>query len=355
MKKLNCGITILAASVLGSAVAPAEAQQEIKLTICAQAPVFPFVRMLSQVFIPAVNRELAKQGKVKIAWNEAYGNTLAKLGSELEGVEQGVCDVGSVATVFHTAKIPLQVVSFVTPFGTTDPRVLTKVMNGLNEKMPAFKKAWEKQNQVYLVGYAVDDYGIVSTTPLARMEDLNGKKLASSPLPLSWLKGTGASGVVSGLPSYYNDTKSGVYSGILTFISATTPIKLHEVAPHFAQAGMGAMFPGALTVNKQRWDRVGPEVQAALKLAAVEFTDAYSKDLFVRTANSLEAFKAGGGKITVWSDAERVRMAQAIENPTKSWAAQAEKAGQPAREVLKVYMSAMRAEGVKFARDWDRE
>ena len=148
---MNKRFAMLAAALLAAAGAPAAAQQEIKLTVCAQAPVFPFVRMLSQVFIPAVNRELAKTGKVKISWNEAYGNTLAKLGSELEGVEQGVCDVGSVATVFHTAKIPLQVVSFVTPFGTTDPRVLTKVMNDLNEKMPSFKKAWDKQNQVYLV------------------------------------------------------------------------------------------------------------------------------------------------------------------------------------------------------------
>ena len=75
----------------------------------------------------------------------------------------------------------------------------------------------------------------------------------------------------------------------------------------------------------------------------------------MRTANSLEAFKAGGGKVSTWSQAERLRMAKAIENPTKSWAAQAEKSGQPAREVLKAYMNAMRAEGVKFARDWDLE
>lgn len=136
---------VIAALAAALAMAPAAAQQEIKLTICGQAPVFPFVRLLTQSFIPAVNRELARTGKVKIVWNEAYGGTLSKLGSELEGVEQGVCDIGSVSAVFHTAKIPLQVVSFVTPFGSNDPRIVTKVMNELNQRMPAMKKAWDKE------------------------------------------------------------------------------------------------------------------------------------------------------------------------------------------------------------------
>ena len=68
-------------------------------------------------------------------------------------------------------------------------------------------------------------------------------------MPLSWLKGTGATGVAAGLPSYYNDVKSGVYGGVLTFLSAAAPIKLFEVAPNYIQTGMGATFPGALSMN----------------------------------------------------------------------------------------------------------
>ncbi len=40
---------------------------------------------------------------------------------------------------------------------------------------------------------------------------------------------------------------SGVYAGVLTFLSAAAPTKLMEVAPYYIQTGMGATFPGALS------------------------------------------------------------------------------------------------------------
>jgi TRAP-type transport system periplasmic protein len=331
----------------------ASAQQEFKLTFCSgQAAVFPFIRQITQTFIPTVNAELAKTGKSKIVWNEAYGGTLAKIGGELEAVEQGTCDLSNVGTVFHAAKMPLQQVSFVTPFGPTDPRIVTKVLNDLNRNNPALRQAWEKQNQVFIVGLAVDDYGLMTTFPVTKYEDVAGKKIASSPVPLSWLKGTGAVGVVSGLPSYYNDMKSGVVNGILTFTTAAVPIKLFEVAPFLTHTGMGATFPGGISMNKQTWDKVGPEVQAAMRVAGAAYAQAYESNLQTLLAGADNAYKAGGGKLVPMSDAEKVRWAKAIENPTKAWLAQG---GQPARDVLKAYMDAMRAEGVKFARDWDKE
>ena len=96
------------------------------------------VRQITQTLIPTVNAELAKTGKTKIIWNEAYGGTLAKIGGELEAVEQGICDMSNVGTVFHAAKMPLQQVSFVTPFGPTDPRVVTLLLDrGANIDAPS--------------------------------------------------------------------------------------------------------------------------------------------------------------------------------------------------------------------------
>ncbi|MEY2770617.1 MAG: hypothetical protein RIQ38_1036 [Pseudomonadota bacterium] len=343
--------TLVGAAAL--AATGAFAQQEIKITACSgQAPVFSFVRLITQSFIPTLNAELAKTGKMKVTWNEAYGGTLAKIGGELEAVQQGVCDMGIVGTVFHPAKMPLQQVTFMAPFGPTDLRPVVKVMNDMNRNHPLMRGAWEKQNQVFLAGTAVDDYGLFANFPVARYEDVNGKKIGSSPVPLSWLKGTGATGVAAGLPSYYNDLKSGVYSGVLTFLSAAAPIKLMEVAPNYIQTGMGATFPGALSMNKQTWDRLGPEGQAAVRVAAEAYATRYVAEMQTALTQAEAAFKAAGGKITALSPAERERWAKAIENPAKGWIAQN---GQPARDVLKAYMDAMRAEGVKFARDWDKE
>lgn len=338
---------------LFSASGAAQAQQDIRITVCAgQAPVLPFIRLITQTFIPTVNAELAKTNRIKVTWNEAYGGTLAKVGGELEAIQQGVCDMGSVGTVFHPAKMPLQQVTFMAPFGPTDFKPVLNVMNRLNREHPAMSQAWERQGQVFLAYTAVDEYALFSKTPVTRYEDLAGKKVGSSPIPLSWLRGTGAAGVAAGLPSYYNDMKAGVYDGVLTFLTAAVPIKLFEVAPHFVQTGMGSTSPGALSVNRRVWDRLGPDGQAAFRAAAEAYTAAYADYTEKALLTSQAALKAGGGQVTPLSAQERLRWARAIENPAKAWVAQN---GPVAQEVLKAYMDAMRAEGVSFLRDWDKE
>ena len=355
-KPLNALSRILTLAALSAAVPLALAQQEIKLTISAgHAPVFLWVKHVRESFIPAVNNELAKTGKHKILWTEAYGGTLAKIGSELETIEQGISDMGIVATVFHPAKMPLQNVTYATPFGPTDPRVITRIMNDLHQKVPALTKAWANHKQLYLTGFGTDDYGMVTNFPLAKFEDFNGRKLGSVPVALPWIKGSGAVGVVSNIPAYYNDIKSGVYSGALTFASGAVPAKLWEVAPNYVQVGFGAMYAGGLTINKARWDKLPKEVQSAMRVAAEEFSSAYHREQFVQSVRSLDTYRENRGQILQFAPAEKVKLAKAIENPTKAWAANAEKIGQPAREVLRAYMDAVRAEGIKFARDWDKE
>ncbi len=316
---------------------------------------FLWVKHLKETFVPAVDRALAAGGKFKVTWNEAYGGTLAKLGSELESVEQGICDLGIVGTVFHPAKMPLHNVSYAAPFGPADPRIVARVINDMHETVPAMRKAWEKYKQVYLTGFALDDYGVIAAQPITKLEDLSGKKFAGPPGLHGWIKATGAVAVSVGLPSYYNDIKSGVYNGAITFASGAVPAKLYEVAPNYSQVGFGAMYAGGVSMHKPRWDKLPPEVRAAFKTASDEYASAYSKEQFVRAVAALDTIRSNKGAVNAVAPAEQARIAKAVENPTKAWIESATKAGFPAREVLKAYMDGIRREGGRFARDWDRE
>ncbi len=353
MKRVS--VAFAAAALFGLAPA-AQAQQEIKITVSAgHAPVFLWVKHIRETMIPAVNRELAKGGKFKITWNEAYGGTLAKLGSELETIEQGISDMGIVGSVFHPGKLPLQNVSYAAPFGPLDPRVVSKIMNEMHEKMPAMKKAWEKHNQTYLCGFGLDGYGIFSAAPIGKLEDLRGKKFGGAPTTHAWIKGSGAVAVAAGLPAFYNDVKAGVYNGVLVFPTGGVAAKLYEVAPVYTETGFGAMSAGGISINKGRWDKMPPEVKAAFKTSCDEYESAYSKEQFVRAVAAVDTIKGNKGSIAVMSEAERVRVAKSIENPAKAWIEAATKSGFPAKEVLKAYMDGARREGHKFPRDWDKE
>ena len=204
--------------------------------------------------IPAINAELAKTGNYKIEWNEAYGGTLAKLGSELETIEQGISDMGMVSTILQSGKMPLQNVTYYVPFGPEDVTVVTEAMDDLHAKLPALRKSWERYNQVYLVGGAIDNYDLITNFPVNKVEDLQGKKIAGGGPSLTWIKGTGAVSVVANLATFYNDIKTGVYDGVVLFATGATGAKLYEVAPYYTKIGFGAMYAICASVNKARWD-----------------------------------------------------------------------------------------------------
>ena len=175
------------ASLLCMASLPARAQETIRMTIAAGHPsIFLWVRLFSDSFIPTVDAELAKTGKYKIAWTEAYGGTLAKIGSELETMQQGISDVGAVGTIFHSSKMPLNNVSFFVPFGPSDTDVVTKAISGAQETRE-MKAEWAKYNLVHLASISLDSYHIVANFPFSKIEDLKGRKIGGGGPNMSWL------------------------------------------------------------------------------------------------------------------------------------------------------------------------
>ena len=141
-----------------------------------------------------VDAELAKTGKYKIAWTEAYGGTLAKIGSELETMQQGISDFGIVATVFQSSKLPLNNVTYFVPYGPADADSVAAAIDKV-QQLPELKGEWDKHGVTYLAAFAIDNYGLVTTFPITKMEDLNGHKIGGAGPNLAWFKNTGAVGV----------------------------------------------------------------------------------------------------------------------------------------------------------------
>lgn len=346
------GTAFLAASLLAVG---AGAQEAIKLTVAAgHPPIFLWVKHIRETFIPTVDAELAKTGKFKVQWNEAYGGTLAKIGSELETMQQGISDMGLVATVFQSAKMPLNNVTYFVPFGPADANVVTKAIDYV-QGLPELTSEWSRYNLVYLAGFSIDNYALATHFAINTLDDLKGKKIGGAGPNLNWFKNTGAVGVQGSLNSFYNDIKTGVYDGAIAFITSAVPAKLFEVAPYYTVVDFGAMYAGAIAINKGRWDKFPEEVKAAFRRGANAYKAAYLAEQTARIQSSLDAWQKGGGKVVALSPAEKAKFVKLIPNPTKEWAKQAEAKGLPAKKVLSAYMDSVRAAGFKFPRDFDKE
>ncbi|MBE2243365.1 MAG: C4-dicarboxylate TRAP transporter substrate-binding protein [Burkholderiaceae bacterium] len=342
---------LLAASGLATA---ARAQQVIRLTaVAGHPPVFLWVKYFDEVFIPEVDNALAASGgKTKVEWTKAWGGTLVKLGGESKGIVDGVADIGFVSTIFEAAKFPMQNVCYATPFTTDDIALVTRLVNEMQDSIPAMAQSWPKNGLVYLGGAALDGYNMWTNFPLHTVDDLKGKKIIAPGPAANWIKDTGAVAVAGNLNTYYEDIKSGVASGVVTFATGAWGAKVHEVAPYITKVTFGAPFAGGICVNKSRFDKFPPELQKALRDAGASYAQRFAQAQTEAAVTMMKRMQDAGAKLSELPAAERKRWADTLPPIGKIWAADLQAKGFPGDQVLQGYMAGLKKAGVQVARDW---
>ncbi len=357
-RKISKLATMVAGALLAATLTAGTSQAEtIKMTVTAgHPPVFLWVKLLDGFVLPEIDKRLAASNTgITIEWTKAYGGTLAKIGGELDAIRDGISDMGFVGTIFHGPQMPLQNVSYFTPFGTDNVAAVTSTIANLQANIPAMNDAWTKHNQVYLGGAALDTYHLFTTFPVNSIDDLKGKKIMAPGPSANWINGTGAVAMASALPQYYNNIKTGVADGVVTFTTGAFPIKLFEVAPYATRVSFGSQFAGGITINKDRFDALPPGVQRIFldvgKAFAVKFAEAQT----AKAGFMMKKMQEAGLKVSDLSATERTRWAKTIPNAAKKWATGLDSKGLPGTQVLKGYMAAIQASGAPVPRDWSAE
>lgn len=336
------------------------AQQQISLTVAAGQPLRAMkpLNLIHTYFIPEVNKRIKAAGldkKFKINWKEAYAGSLLKPTRVFQGVSDGIADIGFSPTIFHPDKLPLEQITFVTPFATSDVVLVGKTMDKMHATYPEFGAQYDKYGLIRLAGSSYDSYELFATTPIKTFADVKGKKIATAGAALQWLRGTGATPVQSNMTLYYNEAKTGVIDGFIIFPSAIPGMKYPEAAPYVTKVGFGAQYAAALIVNKGVFNKLPPELQKILREVGKDWTAAADKvQLDAGNAGYASVSKFPKGEKIVWSDAERKKWADAMPNIAKEWADRLEKQGVPGEKLLAAYMSALREAGAKPIRNWDK-
>ncbi|MEM9488583.1 MAG: C4-dicarboxylate TRAP transporter substrate-binding protein, partial [Myxococcota bacterium] len=322
---------------------PATAQETLDVTaIDGYPPRSMWVREFVDYFIPEVDRRLAEGGNYAINWNQAWGGQIVKPRGVLDGLELGLGDIGVVTTPFHTDKVPLQGIAYVTPFVTTDPALVARTIDALAEQFPEMKQAFADHNQVYLTNAVVlDSYQLFSAPPVGGLDDLNGLKVSGAGTNLRYLDGMGATGVSGPLVSYYNNIQTGVSDASLLWPEAAVTFNLAEVAPHMLKADLGTVNSKAITANADFWNGLPEEVQNVMQEVAYDYRDHVAEVAAGAGGASIEAYEAAGGKVTELSPEARLAWAEGMPNLAKEWAADMDSKGLPGSAMLTAYMNAL--------------
>jgi C4-dicarboxylate-binding protein DctP len=345
---LLAGAGMLALLLPGVAVA----QESVTINIASSHPTTNiWAWAMKNVFQPEVDRLLEERGNNYVVdWREAYGGTLYKFTDTRAAVRDGITDIGMVGTVWEGAAMPLQNVTYFTPFATTDHELLIDIFDRLTEELPELKAGWEDQNMVYLSSLITDSYDIYANFKINSLDDLANKRINAPGTSANWLQGTGATPVDGALTTYYTDIQTGVSQGTLSFASGILPARVYEVAPELTRVGIGSMYFGGVAANADFFEGLPDEVQEVIKEAGRTTSIRHGEYVTEQAANAIAEMEAAGLTVSELPDEEKRRWVEGLPNVVQPWL---DANGEAAATVLKAYFAALRENGVEPLRAWD--
>lgn len=301
---------------------------------------------------PEVDRILAEKGNYQVRWHENYGGTLYKFTDTRTAVRDGIVDIGMVGTLWEGSAMPLQNITYYTPFANADHLAVIDIFDDLTQTLPELKEGWTAQNMLHLSSLITDSYDIYASFPIRSVADVANRRFSAPGTSANWLAGTGATPVDGALTTYYTDIQTGVSEGALSFASGIQPTRVYEVAPHLARVGFGAMYFGGIAANLDFMQRLPEEVAQAIVEAGKRTSVAHGAYVTARTTAAITEMQAAGLEVIEFDTAARAEWAERMPNIVKPWI---DANGERAVTVLKAYFEALKARGLTPARDWAAE
>ncbi|MGI9332728.1 MAG: C4-dicarboxylate TRAP transporter substrate-binding protein [Gammaproteobacteria bacterium] len=304
-----------------------------------------YAGLMKNYFQPELAKRVAEQTEHEIRFVEGYSGSIVKVNETLEGVQNGIVDIGGFCYCFEPSNLPLHAFQVMLPFGTMDPEQSLNIAQEVYAKVPHLSEVFEKRfNQKLLARIADGGYNLGTTFEWNEVSDLKNIKIAGAGLNLNWLEYAGVTPVQSTLPEAYTGLKTHVYEGWIMFPSAWVNLKLHEPAPFYTLIGFGSITWHGLTVNLDKWNKLPADVQAVLQEVAADFeerTGSVNKAEYDRHVKTLE------GLITVKRLGSQVRgeWAQSLGDWPRKMAAELDAQGLPGTEVLGLTLEAAENNG----------
>ena len=323
--------------------------EDITLRIGSGHPPGVVYAGLMQTFFQAeLKKRVEERTDHTINFVEGYSGSIVKVTEVLEGVQDGIIDIGGFCFCFEPSNLPLHAFQVMMPFGTMDPVTSLKIANEVYAEVPYLTDVFpEKFNQILLSQIADGGYNLGTSFAWDDLADLQGQKIAGAGLNLNWLEYAGVSPVQSSLATAYTEMKTNVYEGWIMFPSAWVNLKLYEPGPFYTLIGFGSMTWHGLTINQDTYNELPDDVKPILMEVAAEYelqTGTVNASEYDRLVNELR------GLITVSEISPDVRKAwaQSLADWPQKLATDLDAQSLPASQVLKLVLERAEANGYEW-------
>jgi TRAP-type C4-dicarboxylate transport system substrate-binding protein len=338
---LSAGIGFAVGLVAGPASA-----DDITLRIASgHPPGVVYAGLMQSYFQPELKKRVEERTDHTVNFVEGYSGSIVKVNEVLEGVQNGIVDIGGFCFCFEPSNLPLHAFQVMLPFGTMNPEQSLKTAQDVYAQVPYLTEVFEdKFNQKMLSRIADGGYNLGTSFDWNAISDLKDVKIAGAGLNLNWLRYAGVTPVQGSLPEAYTGLTTHVYEGWIMFPSAWVNLKLHEPGPFYTLIGFGSITWHALTINLDSWNGLPADVQEIMLEVAADYEQQTGTVNLVEYDKHIETLK---GLITVKELGPEIRQewAQSLAEWPQQMATELDGQGLPGSEVLKLTLEAAEKNG----------
>ena len=336
---------VLVVMCLMAAASGAQADRITLRIATGHPPGVVYAGLMQTYFQAELQRRVESRTEHTVNFIEGYSGSIVRTSETLEGVQNGIVDIGGFCYCFEPSNLPLHAFQVMLPFGTMDPTVSLKIAQDVYREIPYLTNVFEEEfNQKLLARIADAGYNLGTSFDWNTVSDLQGIKIAGAGLNLNWLRYGGATPVQGALPEAYTGLRTNVYEGWIMFPSAWVQLKLYEPAPYYTMIGFGSITWHGLTINLNTWNRLPAEVQEILLEVGADYEELTGSNNLERYADDVTTLSE---LITVKELGPEVReeWALSLADWPKQMAAELDAQGLPGTLVLETALEAAERHG----------
>ena len=226
--------------------------------------------------------EITKQTNGRIEIQDFWGGAMFSSSEALQGVADGVADLGLIFPDFTPKQLILHQVYKMFPDGPAKYENIIKFYQDIYTEIPEFSKEIQKFNQTPILMTPGLPASFCSPKPLNSLDDIKGAKWrASSRWHLLFLKAGGAVPTAMPWGETYMSLQTGALDGSMANYDGVHMTKQDEAAPNvLVSRGLWWGTPFIVTVNNDVWEGLSEEdrqgILKAAEIASAKYADAYN-------------------------------------------------------------------------------
>lgn len=220
---------------------------------------------------------------------------LLGIGETFTGVADGVADLAVTASIYHKGIVPVGEYTWAVPFTIEQVEMFELIYYELGA-VDILTEAYAEHGVKFLSYQVSDEWGtVVSTFPIEKYSDFDGKKVRAFGLWAEWLVYNGASiTVVPGGEIYLAISTGILEAAMFGAPNSWAGMKMWEVADYFVDPSSIPYDMNEIIMNLDTFNELPADLQVVM-VAAARLTNAQmSAYIIIEDVKGRQDLKAGG-------------------------------------------------------------